>query len=96
LDAVRTQKHWAMTLDTVFLVEDHTKNIRSENAYWARAYVSIEKAQRGVEFWAERGSRGKVRWDESGGACIAYVGDEGEHYTIVPLRVHADDQPEEA
>jgi hypothetical protein len=84
-----------MTIETVYLVEDHTKG--SDRTYWAHVYLSAGKAKAGVEHWAERGGVGRLRWEEgSFGVLMAYpeANDTDCIYTVVPLGVHQDHQPE--
>jgi hypothetical protein len=84
-----------MTIETVYLVEDHTRG--SNRAYWAHVYLSTQKAKAGVKHWARRGGVSRLRWEEgSFDVLIAYseANDTDCVYTVVPLRVHQDHQPE--
>jgi len=74
-----------------------TPNPHPHTKYFAHVYLSREKAKAGVEHWAECGGHGAVRWQEHGPVSYAYpaVGPRTkELYKVVPLRVHADHQPE--
>jgi hypothetical protein len=39
-----------MTIETVYLVEDHHSD---SMRYWAHVYLSAEKAKAGVEYWPD-------------------------------------------
>jgi hypothetical protein len=89
----------AMTEPTeVYLIEDNTDPEPDPNVrYFAHVYLSRDKAKAGVEYWANRGGHGLVRWQEHAPVSYAFPSEgprQSELYRVVPLRVHPDDQPE--
>ncbi|WP_336204309.1 hypothetical protein [Nonomuraea sp. LPB2021202275-12-8] len=59
-------------------------------------YLSRERAQAGVELFAERGGHGAVRWEEHSPVLYAYSVTDTRQllYRVVPLTVRQDNDPE--
>jgi hypothetical protein len=85
-----------MTPETVYLVEERPGTV-GEMKYWAKVYLSREKAREGIEYWAPRAGVNDLAWEEgSFGVLIASPANDDaseRSWTIVPLPVHPDNEP---
>ena len=84
---------------TVFLVEDYT-HVTSEDEgrsarprLWGQVYLSLPRAQRGVEHWAERAGH-EVTWTELAHGVAAEDSHGRGLFKVLPFGVLGDDDPE--